>query len=160
VRGAQQARNCAELGTLLGIYKTHNLEDIKEGIRRHRQVTGKRPVVNSGDATEYVGYKATWSTVNAWLRNRQSSLPQLCREMGIEPLRATHDLEIIKKGIFRFHRATENQPSVGSGDATAYLGYKTTWTAVDAWLRTNGYGSLSKVKRTLRGSTRCARGPR
>lgn len=57
----------------------------------------------------------------------------------------THSLEGIRAGIRKYHDEHQEGPFVGSGDATSYVGYSTTWVNIDAWCRRNGT-SLSQVR--------------
>ena len=127
-------------------HATHNLKKITAGIRKFHKEHGKVPVQKSGDATPYVGYKATWSVADQWVRNNgHGSLLTLCKKMGFDTFYAPHSLKAIKTGIRKFHKECVRTPSEGSGDATSYVGYKTTWATVNGWLRKKGHGSLPKL---------------
>ena len=80
-----RARNCRDVAVLLGICKTHNLEDIEKGIFVFLVEHEEAPSCESGDATPYVGYEATWMGVGVWLRtNGHGPLPRLCKKLGLK----------------------------------------------------------------------------
>ena len=127
-------------------YASHTIESIRSGVQRYYEEHGKVPTQKSGGATSYVGYKTTWGAVSQWLGKKEhGSLHQLCEEMGFDPYHAPHNLKDIKSGIQRFHKEQGKVPSQISGDATSYVGYPTTWSAVDQWVRNNGHGPLPKL---------------
>ena len=144
----QEARTCVELGVLLGIHKTHNLEDIKGGIRKYYEEHGTRPGTTSGDATLYVGYGTNWDTASQWLRNHgHGSLPELCEKLGLG--RWDHNLEKIQRGVRKYHEENGGCPTKKSEGAAPYVGFQVTWGALDQWLRGNGHGSLPQLCRGM-----------
>ena len=116
----------------------HNLETVRAGIRSHYREHGKVPSALSGDAEPHLGYRTTWSAVNGWARTRgHGSLAQLCRNLGLGA-QADHDVASIRAGIERYREEHRGYPSQRSGDATRYVGYRTSWRAIDMWLRRRG----------------------
>ena len=130
----------------------HNLEDIKEGIQKYYDEHGRYPTAKrGGDATRYMGYRTTWGGVAAWLTaHGYGSLPQLAKRMGLSPIRAPHNLEDIKEGIRKFYEEHGRPPFTTGGDATGYLGYRTTWSNTDSWLRTAQKSSLPQLAERMR----------
>jgi len=121
-----------------GPHADHGLAKIKKGIRKFKAEHGKIPSVLTGDATEDVGYRTSWVNVNNWLRTHgHGSLAQLCQRMGVASS-VSHSLEAIRVGVALFEKEHGRPPRQRDGDATSYVTYRTTWRAVDAWLRRNG----------------------
>lgn len=66
-----------------------------------------------------------------------------------EPV-SLHDFDAIVKGIQKYYDEHGKKPTRRTGDASASVGYETSWAAVDRWLKQRGRGSLSKVAEQIR----------
>jgi hypothetical protein len=126
--------------------RPHDLGKIREGVRKYVEAYGRYPTTKSGDATLYVGFQTRWGALDQWLgSNGHGSLSRLCQSMGFAPLRADHDLERIARGVRAYHKEHGQRPSRKSGDATRYVGYSTTWSAVSSWMRHGDGPSLAQL---------------
>ena len=123
------------------VFVTHDFKLIEKGIRKYCEKHGKPPQLNSEDATFYVGYETTWVNVNAWLRNHgQGSLSKFGRS-----LLSPHSLKTTKRAVRKFFKRNERPPLKGSGNATVYAGYKTTWLHLNRWCFEYGHHSLAAL---------------
>ena len=141
----------------LGIEPDLTEEIIVKAMKDYHEEHGKYPSLKSGDASKYIGFKITWTAIDACLREGfrglpgGSSLAQLRKEynLGIEP-DLTEDLII--KAMKDYHEEHGKYPSLKSGDASKYIGFKTTWVAIDDCLRHGlrglpGGSSLSQLRK-------------
>lgn len=64
------------------------------------------------------------------------------------PCLEKHDLKRVKTALQKFYEK-HGKPPTRSGEATPYVGHKTTWADVNAWLRNNGHGTLSQLCREM-----------
>lgn len=153
----RQARSCHEVARILGIYKTHNLEDIEEGIGKFHEEHGKAPTQESGDACGYVGYSTSWKKMDKWMRaNNHGSLIQLCNSMGLQGCHADHGFKKIKEGARAYYKEHGSPPGQRSGNASRYVGYSTSWGNINSWLKANNHGSITQVCKAMGIVGRCA----
>jgi len=47
----------------------------------------------------------------------------------------THSFENVREGLRKYDEEHGKPPLGSSGDATPYVGYETTWGAINVWLR-------------------------
>jgi len=128
--------------------RSYQIRSVKKAIRKFHAERGEAPTYRGGDAAKYFGQPSSWMGVNTWLRgNGFESLFQLCKNMGLEGAqkrdtrRVSYVPELIEEGLRRYLTEHGEVPFLG-GDASVYLGPRTTWAAAQSWLRRHGHGSL------------------
>lgn len=139
-------------------------EAVLSGIRIFMSETGRRPSRLSGDATKYVGFHTTWNAIDGALRtglhgaDPVGGLPQFMRkhsvpdnklkrepktEQDVRPVGLEFE-NLIARGATIFLSKTGSRPTRNSGDASEYVGIRTTWAAIDAAF-VRGYRGVTKT---------------
>lgn len=123
-----------------------NQEDIEEALVAYYQENGCLPCALNTEMVPALG--SSWATLNGTLQKGHRGLPggdsvhQMAVRLGlVEPVRRPDlTVEIIEEGVRRFHAEHGKAPTQLSGDATAYVGCKTSWKSIDSRLRVGSCG--------------------
>jgi len=131
---------CVDLGLASG---RNNLtpDKVQKALIAYTKEKGSPPLIKLEDASEWFGFPITWKTVDQRLRDGWgglpggSSLPQLCRELGLITCGKDLTKKKTKKAIRAYFKETGKAPSMEHGDATKWLGFKITWKMADYRVR-------------------------
>lgn len=134
-RNLRAALNCIPTGKAY-------LDCVASGARKWLRATGNRPAILSGDASAYVGFPTTWRAIDRKLGSLQSFL----NEQGIghayfTGLNGSVYENAVANGARAWIAEFGKRPSKASGDATAYVGFKSTWGGVCRALRVGSNGA-------------------
>jgi hypothetical protein len=137
----------------------YNLSEdlIVKAMKNYHEDHDKYPVQLSGDASKYIGFKINWNAINNCLKKGCRGLPGgsslfKLRQEYFTGKESPLTEDIIVKAMKEYHEDHDKYPSSESGDASKYLKFKITWSAIGACLRKGlrglpGDSSLAQLRK-------------
>ena len=119
-------------------------EKVAKAIKLFHSENGFYPTPSSGEASKYFGDQTSWMAIDAALKKGFRGLPggsTLVKEVAKSSVKISFSTQLIADAMEAYHKEHGKHPVQGSGDASKYFGFKTTWAAVNESLRC-GYRGL------------------